>query len=443
MFQFMRLQLAAAAALAGVSASALCAASGTALAGGFALREQSAEFQGMSFAGNAAPGGGLSGMFWNPAIVGQFNGMRAETGAALILPRGEITALPGTTLNAFPTLARTSGNIGETAVLPSSYFSYQLSQQFVMGLSINAPFGLSTKPENQAWVGQLHSRDSAIKTYNGQAALAWRLTPSLTVGGGVMVQLIDGQLKQAGPPGATAGSPDASFGGNDTGYGWTAGVTWKPIAGTQLGAGYRSQIEHTLTGSSFVSGAGGPSVAVPVTADLTLPETATVSLRQALTPQLALLATAEWTKWSRVPKLDITCAGVAAGLNCPSVGAISSTLPLGWHNSWFYSGGLEYAYSKDWTFRAGGAWEKSPIQNDSERTPRVPDNDRIWASAGLSAKANETVTVDLAYSHIWVDDGKIDRTASGTRLLADTKGSVDIFSVGFKIQLGGGSEPLK
>ena len=37
--------------------------------GGFAVREQSAEYQGMSFAGNAAAGGGLSGMFWNPAVA--------------------------------------------------------------------------------------------------------------------------------------------------------------------------------------------------------------------------------------------------------------------------------------------------------------------------------------------------------------------------------------
>ena len=59
------------AALLATSAVALCGLwIETAQAGGFAIREQSAQFQGSSFAGNAA-GGGLSSMYWNPAALGQ------------------------------------------------------------------------------------------------------------------------------------------------------------------------------------------------------------------------------------------------------------------------------------------------------------------------------------------------------------------------------------
>ena len=55
--------------LATCAAAALTAAAAPASAGGFAVREQSSEFQGMSFAGDGAAGGGLSGMFWNPAVA--------------------------------------------------------------------------------------------------------------------------------------------------------------------------------------------------------------------------------------------------------------------------------------------------------------------------------------------------------------------------------------
>ncbi|MQA67450.1 MAG: transporter, partial [Alphaproteobacteria bacterium] len=48
-----------------------------ALAGGFAIREQSVYGQGASFAGIAA-GGALSGMFWNPAVMTQFAGFNVE-----------------------------------------------------------------------------------------------------------------------------------------------------------------------------------------------------------------------------------------------------------------------------------------------------------------------------------------------------------------------------
>ena len=86
------------------------------------------------------------------------------------------------------------------------------------------------------------------------------------------------------------------------------------------------------------------------------------------------------------------------------------------------------------------AWLKKSF---SPRTSRVPDNDRIWASLGLTYKVTQTMSVDFAYAHIWVDDGQIDRTASGIRLFADVDSSVDIISVALKTKLWGGEEPLK
>ena len=68
----MRLHLKKLRLLSGTATAALgvsVALTSATLAGGFAVREQSTEFRGMSFAGNAAAGGGLSGMYWNPAVA--------------------------------------------------------------------------------------------------------------------------------------------------------------------------------------------------------------------------------------------------------------------------------------------------------------------------------------------------------------------------------------
>jgi long-chain fatty acid transport protein len=48
-------------------------------AAGFALREQSAEGQGASFAGVAAGTDGLSSMFWNPATIVLHDGFMSES----------------------------------------------------------------------------------------------------------------------------------------------------------------------------------------------------------------------------------------------------------------------------------------------------------------------------------------------------------------------------
>ncbi len=54
--------------LGSVAVTALIAGAASAVAGGFAIREQSTESQGASFAGNAA-GTSLGAMFWNPAAA--------------------------------------------------------------------------------------------------------------------------------------------------------------------------------------------------------------------------------------------------------------------------------------------------------------------------------------------------------------------------------------
>jgi long-chain fatty acid transport protein len=132
-----------------------------------------------------------------------------------------------------------------------------------------------------------------------------------------------------------------------------------------------------------------------------------------------------------------------APLDC-AAGDLKQTIPLGWHDGWFISGGLEYAMNPALTLRTGVAWEKSPIQNPDERTVRVPDADRIWASVGASWKMSENITLDFGYSHIFADDAKIERPDGGVTLIAETEGSVDIVSVGFKYKFGPrSSEPLK
>ncbi|MFO1033989.1 MAG: outer membrane protein transport protein, partial [Hyphomicrobiales bacterium] len=72
------------------ASAALAAAlmTGTAMAGGFAIREQSAEGQGAAFAGVAAGTDGLSSMFWNPATMALHNdqGYISEWDAAVIAP---------------------------------------------------------------------------------------------------------------------------------------------------------------------------------------------------------------------------------------------------------------------------------------------------------------------------------------------------------------------
>ncbi len=141
-------------------AAALLATSVAANAGGLAVREQSAYGQGIvSFAGVAA-GGSLSSMFWNPASMTQMQGINSESSVSGILPYSANTVGAPSTLGG---LYGGTGNTALAAVVPASYYSWQVNQQLWLGLSVNAPFGLQV---------QMLTFGRLLRPYG-----AWRLEP--------------------------------------------------------------------------------------------------------------------------------------------------------------------------------------------------------------------------------------------------------------------------
>ena len=89
------------------------------------------------------------------------------------------------------------------------------------------------------------------------------------------------------------------------------------------------------------------------------------------------------------------------------------------------------------TLRAGAAYEKSPIQSAEGRTLRLPDSDRVWASIGASYKYSEWTTLDVAYSHLFVEDARtVQDLGPATGVYrGEVESSADIISVGVRSKL--------
>ena len=206
--------------------------------------------------------------------------------------------------------------------------------------------------------------------------------------------------------------------------------------GTPEGIAAAEAANSAVVGSNLIPllALGIPgNVAGSMTADVILPEMVTFGLRQELSPALTLYGTVEWSNWSRIDH-SVLITNQSGGSN--------DLLSIAYEDGWFVSAGLEYNYSPRTTLRFGAGWEKSPI-SDEHRTVMLPDNDRVWVSAGASYKFSEKMTLDLAYSHIFVEDAPI---TTGSYLTAEGDTSLDIVSVGFKYKMGDSTpelEPLK
>ncbi len=434
----------------GASAAAILATFATfspAFSGAFALREQSATYQGMSFAG-AAAGDYLSSMFWNSAAAAAAPGMNAESHATLAIIQSEFEANP--TLAGYDNVQdRNSGDIAQDGLIPASYFNYQINDRLFFGLAMNSPFAFTTKPQNTDWAGTAFAETSKVFSLNINPTLAYKLTPELTVGVGAQVEYFKVRLRSGDSP-ARAGLglpalPGREVEGDDIGFGGTAGVIWEPRPGTSIGLGYRSAVDIELDGDCkgaglstllTVGGAcnGAANPGGGVKADLTLPDLVSLGLSHQVTDRFKVLGTVEWTNWSRAGTIQII----------GDTGVQVDTFPLEYEDGWFYSLGAEYKYSPVLTLRAGIAYEESPIPDEEVRVS-LGDADRVWVSAGATYEYSSKLAFDVAYTHIFVDDVNACETeANGCALLdADGESSADIISVAARYKFNAGEEPLE
>jgi long-chain fatty acid transport protein len=426
------------AALTGSALISSVVGAGVAQAGGFAVREQSAYFQGMGFAGSAA-GGDISSMYWNPAAAAALPGFNDSENAAGIFGSSKLTATNGLLLNS---LEPNTADIGTNNLVASSYTTYQVNDRLWIGVSLNAPFGFITKPDDRNWAGSAAAVTSKVFSLEATPTAAYKITPELTIGAGVQVEYVKVRLTRDGFDGIV---PYRAVKADDWGVGGTVGLIWEPAPGTSLGVGYRSAVSVDVSGGYLE----GPSLRIPTglythgSASLTLPDEVTGSVRQALNSQWTALATVEWQNWSRVGNVPIT-SGAFGTLE---------TLNLNYRDGWFFSVGAEYAWSQQFTVRGGVAYEISPI-SDRVRDILLPDSDRIHLNIGGSYRVSERAVVNVAYTHIFFDDAPfcVALPTRGTThciagepvaLQGSSDNSVDILSASLNFQLSAPTTSLE
>jgi long-chain fatty acid transport protein len=188
--------------LAGASAATLALTATSAMAGGFANRQQSATGQGFSFAGAGTSAFGLGSMFWNPANITNFEGRNSEWNVTLIVPSTKVE----TTSAGFasPLLAGanalvpgrniSSGDINQGAVAPASYNSLQLNNWLWVGLQTGSPFGNTTKAD-AGFAGAVYGTSTKIKSLAVTPTFGIKVNDWLSFGFGLTVQELKVDLK--------------------------------------------------------------------------------------------------------------------------------------------------------------------------------------------------------------------------------------------------------
>lgn len=393
---------------------------GVAHGAGFNLLEQNASGLGVAYAGSAAIADNASTIYFNPAGMTRLPGLNISAGANLIRPSfkfkndGRSTIPTALGRSPFPhALGGNGGDAGSLAALPNFYLSYQATDRVYLGLGVGAPFGLKTEYDDD-WIGRFHSKSFDIKTYNINPSIAFKVSPTFSIGAGFNVQYIDATYKKSNvaPIGVHPLDGQPMFSNaeskshlTNTGYGWNVGFMYEPSENTRIGLSYRSRVKHKASGDTNLYVMTPMGVAAHMEADasatVSLPDTAVLSGYQRLNDRWEIMGDISWTGWSSIPSLTVKSA---APINR------DTELDLKFKDSWRVAIGAQYQLNDSWKLKGGVAWDQSPVQKTAMRPASLPDNDRYWFSIGAQYKPSENTTVDVGYAYLYVPSSKVNNT---------------------------------
>lgn len=410
------------------SVMGVCAC-GKAEAAGFQLTDFSMTGLGRAYAGAGVVGDDYSAIAFNPAGM-SLKGTGAQAGAAVIWQHGRVKGSAEKAASPTSSLVLSGKEtVSIPVAVPNLFAQYHLNDTVDFGFGIYAPFGLASEyPDN--WFGSDHGVDSELEVIDIAPSLSVRLNEQWTIGASLIARY--GRIKMTN---TSYGTGFSDFDIDGWNYYGRFGVMYEYSKDTRIGLSYQTQsteVEHTVKGDHTFEGMpiglmNNTWVGGTVTA---LPEVWLLSgyHRQG---KIGYSATVRWTRWECFDELTLTS-------NSP-LGYHTSK--YGWQNTWTVALGADWYYDETWTFRAGVAYDESPVRNAATRTVRIPDNDRYWFSVGATYKVNKNVKIDVGYSHLYLPTYKARNGYSasgmapgGSQKYVDVKYDVNAEILGMQVQ---------
>ncbi|WP_127957786.1 long-chain fatty acid transporter FadL [Serratia microhaemolytica] len=370
-------------------------------ASGFQLNEFSAIGLGRAYSGESAIADSAASGSRNPASMTRFTRPAFSAGIVFIDPTIDIrgTSPSGKSLDA--------SDIAPSALVPNLHYLHPLDPQWTVGGSITSNFGLSTEFSPQYPAGP-YAGKTKLTTVNFNLSTAYRLNQQFSVGLGVNAVNADATLERyIGENGAALNMPvDTQISrlkGNDWGYGWNAGVLYELDDNNRYGLSYRSAITITFNGdySSQLPSALNPArpvtglplatdgKVVPGTLDLNLPDMWEVSGYNRVSAQWAMHYSMAYNRWSHFEELRATGKD----------GNVQFLKYKGYRDAYNLALGGSYYHDESWTFRTGITFDQNPVPVKN-RSISIPDQNRIWLSAGMSYAFNPSASLDVGITYM-------------------------------------------
>ena len=363
-------------------------------ASGFALPEISAA--GVATANALVANPEEPGAFaYNPAAMGFHDSSSLAAGVLFIDPTFSVRTATGS-----------HDSDGASWVpAPMLQGAFRLSDNWRIGLGVNAPFGLETRWKLGTFpamsesipipgapislpAGLDHPDQSKLELFAVVPTLTYRINDQLSIAAGA-----DYYNARTVRLNTHVSRIDA----DGQGWGWNASLLFKQDAWS-VGVSYHSAATVDVDGNLKVSDpvlvALGSSFQQDVEADLKLPWRLQLGVRYAVNEKLALEADWARTGWSKFEEIKILSK---------ATGALIQRNIENWEDANSYRFALTYQLLPATQLRFGYSYDETGADDDFF-TARIPDNDRHLFGLGVGHRFDDGWALDASYMYVRFKD---------------------------------------
>jgi long-chain fatty acid transport protein len=374
----------------------------TLFASGFSIYEQGAKATSMGGA-FIAQANDASAVFYNPAGITEFTGIKLVLGTTIIQPQFSFTGPQSVD----PMLYNEAKSQIFTPI--HLYTTVPISEKFAFGFGIYNLFGLGSDWGDD-WVGKQLATNTSVETFFFNPVVAYKVLDNLSLAAGFnMVYGMVTMEKQV------YFSPRNVFGGSKLdatamGYSWNLALKWNALENLSIGATYRSEtllpFEDGDATFSFAP-TGNPIADAEIaaffpntkgSADLTLPAVIGAGISYKFSDKLTAEVDYMQMNWSSYDVLTIKFDDAVGGKT-------ETTAEKKYIDSYSIRLGLEYLVNETWAVRAGYVRDNHAVP-DERVEPSLPEGDRNLYSLGVGYNTGNFV-IDAYYMLLTQEDREI------------------------------------
>ena len=352
---------------------------------GFQVSLQGQKQQAMAGAGTALMADGAA-LFYNPGGVSFLKKNSVSFGVTPVISHAKYADESSSTVS----------QTNSPASFPfTAYMVFgKKASRLKYGMAVYTPFGSAIEWE-KGWTGRFAVTSSELTTIYFQPTVSYKINEQVGIGAGFVYGYGKVNFQRDIPVIDNKGDySTATLEGSGSGYGFNAGIYYKPSERVSFGLTYRSEVKMEVEkGKATFSVPASLATSFPngnFSASVPMPQIITFGTALEPCSKLRFAFDASLIGWKSFDTLAFDYEN-----NTPSLEDTKS--PRNYKNAYSTRLGAEYSINSRLEARAGIKLLVSPIK-DGYVTPEVPDATHVNYSTGLGYNMGRGLNVDLSFT---------------------------------------------